>query len=129
MHVPVLRQAGHMLPWRAHPRQAAARARIPQRHAPGLDPRVDRLCDQNTGQGVECVAANYGQDVESYCLRTKPTMSFVAFMVSAAMARARSAPSISIESTWPGSATSRFISAAIGARVGAQRPTDAVCAT
>ena len=47
--------------------------------------------------------------------RIRPTISLVLSMVSVAIARARSAPSIRIPSTWPGSATSRFISAAIGA--------------
>src|SRR5258708_1849269 len=115
MHVPMLRQAGRMLPRRSRPRQAATPARSPQKHALGLDPRVDTVFLRSEyAQAPECAASIYGKGKESYVLRTKPTMSFVAFMVSVAMARARSAPSIKIESTWPGSETSRFISAAIG---------------
>ena len=60
-----------------------------------------------------------------YRFRTKPTMSLVAFMVSAAIVRARSAPSIRIASTWPGSATSRFISEAIGDNLATQSSTSA----
>src|SRR5262249_25169374 len=58
-------------------------------------------------------------------LRMKPTTSFAFCMVSSPIARARSAPSVRIASTWPGSATSRFISEAIGDSLATQSSTRA----
>src|SRR4051794_18844775 len=57
--------------------------------------------------------------------RMKPTMSFESFMVSSAIARARSAPSFRTASIWPGSATRRFISPAIGASLVTHKSTSA----
>jgi hypothetical protein len=56
MHVPVLRQAGRMLPRRGHPRQAATPARLPQKWIPVL-----RL-DTRKGGRVRCV--NFGKAME-----------------------------------------------------------------
>ena len=66
-----------------------------------------------------------GKTTRLYRFRMNPTISLVARMVSSAMTRARSAPSINILSTWPGSATSRFISEAIGDSFATQSSTSA----
>src|SRR6266446_4699306 len=58
-------------------------------------------------------------------LRTKPTMSLTAPMVSAAMARARLAPSTRTPSRWAGSCMRRFISVPIGPSRATARSTSA----
>src|SRR6185437_6575524 len=57
--------------------------------------------------------------------RTKPTMSLTAFMVSAAILRARAEPSARIASMVTGSRSSRFISPAIGLSLATDRSTSA----
>jgi hypothetical protein len=57
MHVPMLRQAGRMLPRRSRPRQAATPARIPEKWIPVLRSKY--------AQALECAASNYGEGKES----------------------------------------------------------------
>ena len=56
---------------------------------------------------------------------TNPSTSFTPAITLSAIARARSAPSASTRSIWPGSASSRFISAAIGVSLATARSASA----
>ena len=75
MHVPVLRQTAACCHGARLGKQVAVMTAAATHAATGVRNVLTRLC-------------------EDLRLRMKPTMSFTAFMVSEAMARARSAPSI-----------------------------------